>query len=977
MALLNWHDLRKQSEAYQAILFHHLQLIRLRLERWFSKSFFPKRHRVLATASWSFPIHSQAFVYQELKQMIHAGFQLRLLYSKREFSSLWRRRRRLFAHPEVCKRDYDYFAARRPQKIERLVTLLSQYSGLPETEIRRQHHFLQAFSFVRMVEAYEPDYIHSYFFYEGTLFALFASFLLDIPRGVTCYGDHVLDDYALKVLPFHLVQCTLVIATSKQIKEELLSVATGLNPNHILVKPGANSAAQFPEFVHREPRKGQAYSVVSVLGMEPERGLLYLAEAAKILKDRNEKIEFQLLKGAMSKDSLEELERAIRQLDISDVIHLKGVLSEADTKKLFEEAHLLVVASVQTDPGEIDEVPASMLEGMASGLPVVATDVGPVAEAVEHGRDGIIVSQYDPLALANAISGLIRDPERRVWLGQNAARKIRSDYDVTVYERAFQERLSMLLVSTKARRAIMAETGDKPLVSVILSVFNAEEFIQDAIESVFHQTYSNWELLLVDHGSTDRSAELARDYLLKCPEKIRFVEYDNQENRGIGARRNFGIRNAKGEYLAFLDCDDYWFPDKLEKQVAIMESQPHAAMLLGATQRWRSWTLNPQDQECDSVPDLLVEPDKLYQPPSLLLQFYPLGTGPAPCISDFMLRKEKVVQVGGFEEQFNGTVQFYENSGFLAKMYLKHPVFISSECWARCRIHPDSYVSMPAKSDQSQTARRLFLEWFESHLVKNDIKSGAVWNALKEFLETYRQPETQETAPPRETATNPPDVLERVIWGALRRVHPVSLNWGFERGLPIDRYYIENFLVLHANDIHGRTLEIEDDLYTGRFGAERATIRDVLHVMEGNPRATFVGDLAGVNPLPSNTFDCVVITQTLQLIYDIRAAISTLFRILKPGGVLLATFPGITRVSHTEWSDSWYWSFTTASTRRLFGEAFLPENVTVQARGNVLTTISFLYGFAMEEFKREELDYHDPDYELLITVRAIKPTGHS
>jgi ubiquinone/menaquinone biosynthesis C-methylase UbiE len=148
---------------------------------------------------------------------------------------------------------------------------------------------------------------------------------------------------------------------------------------------------------------------------------------------------------------------------------------------------------------------------------------------------------------------------------------------------------------------------------------------------------------------------------------------------------------------------------------------------------------------------------------------------------------------------------------------------------------------------------------------------------------------------------------------------------------------------------------------------------DILHVWNDNPRATIVADLTCADYIPSDTFDCIIFTQTLQFIYDVRAALRHLYRILKPGGVLLATFHGISQISRYD-MDRWgeYWRFTTLSARRLFEEVFPPEHITIEAYGNVLTAIAFLHGLAAEELKQEELDYHDPDYEVLITVRAVK-----
>jgi SAM-dependent methyltransferase len=211
-----------------------------------------------------------------------------------------------------------------------------------------------------------------------------------------------------------------------------------------------------------------------------------------------------------------------------------------------------------------------------------------------------------------------------------------------------------------------------------------------------------------------------------------------------------------------------------------------------------------------------------------------------------------------------------------------------------------------------------------------------------------------------------------VKFGRLRRVRPISDQFGFDRGLPIDRYYIENFLARNAGDIRGRVLEIGDASYTRRFGGERVSVSDVLHVREGNPEATIVADLSRGDNIASDSFDCIILTQTLHLLYEVRSAIRTIHRILKPGGVLLATFPGISQISRDEWRKSWYWAFTSLSARRLFEEAFPADDVEVEAHGNVLAAISFLHGLATEELRKRELDTRDPAYEVLITLRAVK-----
>jgi SAM-dependent methyltransferase len=205
-----------------------------------------------------------------------------------------------------------------------------------------------------------------------------------------------------------------------------------------------------------------------------------------------------------------------------------------------------------------------------------------------------------------------------------------------------------------------------------------------------------------------------------------------------------------------------------------------------------------------------------------------------------------------------------------------------------------------------------------------------------------------------------------------RRLDPVSREWGFDRGGPIDRYYVEEFLQHHAADIKGRVLEIGDDAYTRRFGDGRVEAREILDVDSSNPKATIIADLAGADQIPSDLFDCIILTQTLHVIYETGLVLEALHRILKPGGVLLATFPGLSKLSWTELPGSWYWGFTSNSARRLFGEAFAPAGVEVESFGNVLAASAFLYGLSHRELSRTELDYHDPEFDLLVAVRAVK-----
>jgi SAM-dependent methyltransferase len=212
-----------------------------------------------------------------------------------------------------------------------------------------------------------------------------------------------------------------------------------------------------------------------------------------------------------------------------------------------------------------------------------------------------------------------------------------------------------------------------------------------------------------------------------------------------------------------------------------------------------------------------------------------------------------------------------------------------------------------------------------------------------------------------------------VRFGSLRRLSPVSRDWGFDRGQPVDRYYIEQFLTAHAADIRSRVLEIDNSNYTRAFGGNRVTQSDVLHISDWGPGVTMVGDLTDLGNVESGLFDCVIVTQTLQLIWDYQAALRTIHRILRPGGVALVTVPAINKSRDEMGAFGDYWAFRTISAQRLFAELFPAEQVTVTGYGNVLAAVALLHGIAAEELTREELDQPDRAYELTVGVRARKP----
>lgn len=197
----------------------------------------------------------------------------------------------------------------------------------------------------------------------------------------------------------------------------------------------------------------------------------------------------------------------------------------------------------------------------------------------------------------------------------------------------------------------MLENQNSPLVSVIMIFLNAEKFIQEAVESVLSQTYSNWELILVDDGSSDASTEIAQRYARKYPQNMKYFEHADHQNRGMSASRNLGIRQSCGDYIAFLDADDVYLPQKIERQLTVLAAKPEVATVYGTTQYWYSWTGEPDDQSRDTMRRLGVRADTTYQPPELTAR-YLQNTARTPTTCSVLIRRKAIESIGGFEEHF-------------------------------------------------------------------------------------------------------------------------------------------------------------------------------------------------------------------------------------------------------------------------------------------------------------------------------------
>jgi glycosyltransferase involved in cell wall biosynthesis len=284
------------------------------------------------------------------------------------------------------------------------------------------------------------------------------------------------------------------------------------------------------------------------------------------------------------------------------------------------------------------------------------------------------------------------------------------------------------------RKSIVNGTSTGPLVSVIIIFLNTERYLEEAIRSVFDQSYGNWELLLVDDGSTDGSTAIARGYAGRHPDRVRYLEHEGHQNRGMSASRNLGIQHARGEHIAFLDADDVWFPPTLQEQVAMLEAHPEAGVVYGPIQYWYSWTVDPAAQARDRVEPLGVPANSLVRPPSLLPLFL---QDRAAVPSGILVRRSVIEQIGGFEEQFRGE---YEDQVFCAKLCLHVTLYASDRCWYRYRQHPASSVALGHQTGQTHLARERFLTWLESYLREQKVRDPRIWRALYSELWPFRLP---------------------------------------------------------------------------------------------------------------------------------------------------------------------------------------------------------------------------------------------
>ncbi|WP_332732924.1 glycosyltransferase [Flavihumibacter sp.] len=518
-----------------------------------------------------------------------------------------------------------------------------------------------------------------------------------------------------------------------------------------------------------------------------------------------------------------------------------------------------------------------------------------------------------------------------------------------------------------------------PKVSIVITTFNNYHFIGTAIRSALEQDYKNIEIIVVDDGSTDQTKDLV--------DSFSGVTYIFQSNQGLSAARNAGLQYAGGEFICFLDADDWLYYNAISLNAMFLLDDPDLAFVAGAHTIYYEFT--------GVFVDVIKQPgNNMYNE---LLGGNFIGMHATVLYRSDILR----------EFIFDTALPNCEDYDVYLRIARKHPIRHHKTIIAAYRKHQENMsgdnIAMLngiqevlgrqkyfLKNEDEVKAyvkgiefnRRYYSEQMASrlktiHYSKWEIRESKEYYFLKKYFPEIGKELSSYIFKQKKFSVM--RNIKRIFFGrkqesnemiALKNLplKPVSTQFGYDRGGPIDRYYIETFLAENSFCIHGNILEIGDNYYTMRFGGDRVKTSDVLHVDDTNPAATVIGDLSDLPNVADNTYNAIVLTQTLHLIYDFKRALDTCYRILKPGGSLLVTVPGISHIAQDEWGKYWQWSFTSRSLSRALEDSFINNKPVMKTYGNVFIASAFIYGFGLPEIKPEQLNYHDDHYQVIISA---------
>lgn len=534
----------------------------------------------------------------------------------------------------------------------------------------------------------------------------------------------------------------------------------------------------------------------------------------------------------------------------------------------------------------------------------------------------------------------------------------------------------------------------QPKVSVVITCYNHAAFLPDAIRSVQRQSYQPIEIVVVDDGSTDNTKVVTQQFP--------GVKYVYQANAGLSAARNKGIDESIGKYIVFLDADDWLYEEAIAINLNYLKRNKHCVFVSGGHDKVDEWGSIIEEE-----PGKVIEKNHYLE----LLQGNYIGMHAA------VMYQRVVFSECRFDESLNAC----EDYDLYLKIARKYPVCCHNYKIAAYRMHGSNmskdYVMMlqhvlkvcyrqrnllsNGERGAYDAGLKTWKEYYSSKIYASlwaGIETGGKWPSQKQFLllANYKPKKLFHymvkkisTVIRQNFKKNLPQPVLKFLYevgiyeayvpapgkvnsGDFERLTPLSDDFGFDRGGAIDRFYIENFVDKNRAFVKGTVLEIGDNEYTLRYGNDLVSKSDILHVDASNTKATYVGDITNVPQIPSEYFDCIIFTQTLHLIYDFKSALRTCYRILKPGGTLLLTVPGITQVDRGLWKDYWLWSFTDTAMKKVMTETFNGSEVEINTHGNVRVASAFLYGMGLPELSRKTLEYNDPSYQVIITVKAIK-----
>ncbi|MBE9570904.1 MAG: glycosyltransferase [Proteobacteria bacterium] len=552
---------------------------------------------------------------------------------------------------------------------------------------------------------------------------------------------------------------------------------------------------------------------------------------------------------------------------------------------------------------------------------------------------------------------------------------------------------------------------DIPLVSVIIPCFNQAEFLGEAIQNVMQQTYRNFEIIVVDDGSSDNTREVASGFSA--------VRYIRHHNRGLAGARNTGIWASKGCYLVFLDADDRLLPQALESGLDCFRSHRECAFVFG--QHWYLKSDGTSFEEMQTLPSdhnlflaRLREDKDHYR--SLLYGNY-IGMH-----ASVMYRRDIFQYFKGFDPSLNAA----EDYELYLRITRNYPVYFHNAVVAEYRWHSTNMTKnaelmlrsvMTVLRSQRKYVKddKNYMEayraginfWIEYYgydliqLVKTQLSMGGKriralrgivtliiyaprWSSLyaikyvkrcvKRTLKSLCSISTPAFLKKNDELSQDTPPPGHVQFGDLRRLTPAGDKSSGRQGNAIYYYYTERFLGNNANRIQGLVLEAGGYRYAERYGRNSVSKVDVL-LLKGPsvPGGKNIVTLDDADRILSHTYDCIILPQTLQYTYDIKAALITLYRILKHGGVLLATVPGISRNIKENHDANRFWSFTALSAYKLCEEVFPASHISVSSYGNVMTATALMHGLTAEELNPGQLDFNDPLYQVVVTIRAVKP----